>query len=48
MHQCLREEYHWLQAADEALAGLALLSDDIPNRIPKLASLSGDLMVEFV
>ncbi|SRR6266568_1470466 len=34
-----------VRTADEALAPLR---DDIPNRDPKLASLSGDLMIEFV
>jgi hypothetical protein len=32
----------------EALARLALLRDDLSNSIPKLASLSGDLVIEFV
>jgi len=37
--------YPMVEPANEALAPMR---DPFPNRIPKLASFSGDLMVEFV
>jgi len=37
--------YPMVEPANEALAPMR---DPFPNRIPKLASFSGDLLVEFV